>query len=72
MPCVWLQEVQLAQRKRAAAHKQALSEVEQRIAAVVAATETKVKSLRKKAGKMSGLARVLQPFAKAEVSASDL
>ncbi|CAL8466598.1 g6134 [Coccomyxa elongata] len=67
-----LKEAQLAQRKRAAADKRALAEVEQRTAAMLAATEAKVKSLRKKAGKMSGLARVLQPFARAEVSASDL
>ena len=61
-----MQEAQAAQRKRAAAHKRQLAELEQHTAQIMAATEAKIKALRKKAGKMTSLARVLQPFAKAQ------
>ncbi|KAK9916273.1 hypothetical protein WJX75_000793 [Coccomyxa subellipsoidea] len=66
----FLKDAQAAQRKRAAAHKRQLAEVEQRTAQIMAATEAKIKELRKKAGKMTSLARVLQPFAKAQTCSS--
>lgn len=67
---LWPQDAQAAQRKRAAAHKRQLAEVEQRTVQIMAATEVKIKALRKKAGKMTSLARVLQPFAKAQTCGS--
>lgn len=57
------QEAQAAHARRQAGQKRKLAEVDQQAAGILAETEAKVKRMRKKAGKMSGLAKILQPFA---------
>ncbi len=59
-----MQEAQAAQTKRQAGHKRKLAEVNQQAASIIAETEARVKRVRKKAGKMSSLAKILQPFTK--------
>ena len=61
---VTVQEAQAAQTKRQAGHKRKLAEVNQQAASVIFETEARVKRVRKKAGKMSNLAKILQPFTK--------
>ena len=68
--CVIVQEAQAAQTKRQIGHKRKLAEVSQQAASILAETEARVKRVRKKAGKMSNLAKILQPFTKESSSPS--
>ena len=68
--CVGVQKAQAAQIKRQAGHKRKLAGVNQQAASVIAETDAKVKRVRKKAGKMNSLAKILQPFTKERSSPS--
>ena len=65
-----LQEAQAAHVKRQAGHKRKLAKVDQQATAILADTEHKVKRMRRKAGKMSSLAKILQPFTQGKRSPS--
>jgi hypothetical protein len=62
--------MQAKQRKRQTSHKSRLAEVERQATAIMADAEARIKVVRKKAGKMSSLARVLQPFARPQLPGS--
>ncbi len=57
-----MQEAQAAHVERQAGYKRKLAEVDQQTAAILADTKHKVMAMRRKAGKMSSLAKILQPF----------
>ena len=58
-----LKEAQAAQTKRQAGHKRKQARVDEEAVGILRETEAKVKRARMKAGMMSSLAKVLQPFA---------
>lgn len=66
--CITLQDAQTAQTKRQAGHKRKLAEMDQQATGIIAETEAKVKRMCKKAGRMSSLAKILQPFTQARSS----
>lgn len=68
--CAFIQEMQAKQQKRQAAHKRRMAEVDQLSHAITADAEAKIRAVRKKASRMSSLARVLQPFARPRTPAS--
>ena len=61
--CMPLQEAQAAQTKRQAGHKRKQAKVNEETAGILAEAEAKVKRVRTKAGTLSSLAKLLQPFA---------
>jgi hypothetical protein len=62
--------MQAKQCKRQADHKRRLAEADQAAAMLVAQAQAKISAVRRKAGKMSSLARILQPYAKLHSPAS--